>query len=203
MLGRVSVLLIVMLTLAACSTSPPRNPGDICDIFREKDDWYDDASKASKKWNSPIPVMMSIMYQESRFVSDAKPPWKFWLGFIPAGRMSDAYGYPQAKDATWRWYKDKAGNWGADRDDFDDAIDFIGWYNSISSRTLGVANTDTYSLYLAYHEGHGGFKRRTFANKNWLKKVAGKVSARANTYTAQLAQCEEDLKRGGWFFGLF
>jgi len=148
-------------------------------------------------------VMMSIMYQESRFVADAKPPRKYWLGFIPAGRMSDAYGYPQAKDATWDWYKDKSGNWGADRDDFEDAIDFIGWYNNVSRRTNGIANTDTYSLYLAYHEGHGGFKRRTFAGKPWLQRVAGKVSARSRSYAAQLARCEEDLKKGGWFFGLF
>nr|WP_210425179.1 transglycosylase SLT domain-containing protein [Spongiibacter thalassae] len=197
------VLCLAILSLAACTTAPPRNSGDICAIFKEKDDWYDDASDASKRWNSPIPVMMSIMYQESAFVANAKPPRKYWLGFIPAGRMSDAYGYPQAKDATWRWYKDKSGNWGADRDDFADAIDFIGWYNSVSTRTVGIANHDAYSLYLAYHEGHGGFKRRTFAKKAWLRRVASKVSSRANTYTAQLKRCEEDLKKGGWFFGLF
>ena len=196
-------LVLALLLSTACTTAPPRNPGDICAIFREKDDWYDDASEASKHWDSPIPVMMSIMYQESRFVADAKPPRKYWLGFIPAGRMSDAYGYPQAKDATWDWYKDKSGNWGADRDDFEDAIDFIGWYNNVSRRTNGIANTDTYSLYLAYHEGHGGFKRRTFAGKPWLQRVAGKVSARSRSYAAQLARCEDDLKKGGWFFGLF
>ena len=138
-------LVLALLLSTACTTAPPRNPGDICAIFREKDDWYDDASEASKRWDSPIPVMMSIMYQESRFVADAKPPRKYWLGFIPAGRMSDAYGYPQAKDATWDWYKDKSGNWGADRDDFEDAIDFIGWDNNVSRRTNGIANTDTYS----------------------------------------------------------
>ena len=192
-----------LLLSTACTTAPPRNPSDICDIFREKDDWYDDAKDASRRWKSPIPVMMSIMYQESRFVADAKPPRKFWLGFIPAGRVSDAYGYPQAKDATWDWYKDKSDNWGADRDDFEDAIDFIGWYNDVSRRTNGISNADTYSLYLAYHEGHGGFKRRTFAGKPWLKRVAAKVSARSRSYAAQLARCEEDLKKGGWFFGLF
>lgn len=200
---RTLLLLLAIVSLAACTTSPPRNPGDICAIFKEKDDWYDDASEAAKRWNSPIPVMMSIMYQESGFVANAKPPRKYWLGFIPAGRMSDAYGYPQAKDATWRWYKDKSGNWGADRDDFSDAIDFIGWYNNVSTRTVGIAPHDTYSLYLAYHEGHGGFKRRTFARKPWLLRVASKVSARSKTYTAQLSRCEEELKKGGWFFGLF
>ncbi len=197
------LLLALLLLSSACTTAPPRNAGDICDIFREKDDWYDSAREAADRWGSPIPIMMSIMYQESAYVAKAKPPKKYWLGFIPAGRMSDAYGYPQAKDATWDWYKNKSGNWGADRDDFDDAIDFIGWYNNVSSRTLGIASSDAYSLYLAYHEGHGGFKRRTFSSKPWLKRVAGKVSARSQSYGAQLARCEEDLQSGGWFFGLF
>jgi hypothetical protein len=191
------------LSMIGCTTSPPRNPGDICAIFREKDNWYDDAKSASKKWNSPIPIMMSIMYQESAFVAKAKPPKKYWLGFIPAGRMSDAYGYPQAKDSTWAWYKDKSGNWGADRDDFADAIDFIGWYNNVSRRSSGIANTDTYSLYMAYHEGHGGFKRRTFDSKPWLKRVGGKVSSRSQTYGAQLSRCEKDLQKSTWFFGIF
>lgn len=200
---RAGLLLVIVCSLAACMTSPPRNPNNICDIFREKSGWYKDASKASKRWNSPIPVMMSIMHQESRFVADAKPPRKFWLGFIPAGRMSDAYGYAQAKDDTWRWYLDKGGNWGADRDDFSDAIDFVGWYNNVSYRMNGISASDTYSLYLAYHEGHGGFKRRTFDNKPWLKRVASKVSSRSQTYAGQLAMCEKDLDRGGGFLGIF
>ncbi len=200
---RILWVLFLSVTVVGCTTSPPRNPGDICAIFREKDDWYGDAKSASKKWNSPIPVMMSIMYQESAFVAKAKPPKKYWLGFIPAGRMSDAYGYAQAKDSTWDWYLDKSGNWGADRDDFADAIDFIGWYNNVSTRTVGISPTDSYSLYMAYHEGHGGYKRRSYNNKPWLKRVGGKVAARSQTYTAQLARCEKDLKSGGWFFGIF
>ncbi|QQD16780.1 hypothetical protein I6N98_10280 [Spongiibacter nanhainus] len=202
-MGRYLVLLLMVFAVSACTTSPPRNPDNICSIFKEKDDWYDDARKASKRWKSPIPVMMSIMHQESRFRAKAKPPRKFWLGFIPAGRMSDAYGYAQAKDATWDWYREKSGNGWASRSSFADAIDFIGWYNNMSVRTIGLPSDDTFSLYLAYHEGHGGFKRRTYANKAWLKRVASKVSSRSHTYAGQLAMCEEDLQRGGWFFGLF
>jgi hypothetical protein len=200
---RLLCLVLLILSVSACTTSPPRNPGDICAIFREKDGWYGDANDASKKWNSPIPIMMAIMYQESRFVANAKPPKKYWLGFIPAGRMSDAYGYAQAKDGTWKWYVDKSGNWGADRDDFTDAIDFVGWYNNTSGKINGISNTDTYSLYMAYHEGHGGFKKRSFASKPWLLRVASNVSARAATYGSQLSRCEKDLKTGGWFFGIF
>ena len=38
-----SALLIALVLATGCTTSPPRNVDNICDIFREKDGWYDDA----------------------------------------------------------------------------------------------------------------------------------------------------------------
>ena len=38
-----SGLVILLLLVTGCTTSPPRNANDICDIFLEKDGWYDDA----------------------------------------------------------------------------------------------------------------------------------------------------------------
>ena len=67
-------LMILMLCLAGCTTSPPKDSNDICAIFREKGGWYDAAADARDEWGSPIPVMMAIMYQESRFKAKAKPP---------------------------------------------------------------------------------------------------------------------------------
>lgn len=199
---RICLWMILAALLGGCA-SAPSNVDNICEIFREKDDWYDDAKQASKNWGSPIPTMMAIMHQESRFRAKARPPRKYFLWIIPAGRLSDAYGYAQVKDATWDWYIDKSRNRGADRDDFDDAIDFVGWYNAQSQRLCKINPADTYHLYMAYHEGHGGFNRRTFSNKEWLKRVAHKVSARAQTYSQQLASCREELESRGWFFGWF
>lgn len=200
---RLLVGLGALILLAGCSSLPPGNPDNLCEIFREKDDWYDDAKKAAKRWGSPIPTMMAIVHQESRFRAKARPPRKYFLWFIPMGRLSDAYGYAQAKDGTWKWYIDKSGNRGADRDDFADAIDFVGWYNQQSARQCRINPADTYHLYLAYHEGHGGFNRRTFRDKAWLKAVAHKVSARSQRYSRQLASCREELESRGWFFGWF
>ncbi len=196
-------LLLLSLLLAGCTTSPPRNPDNLCDIFEEKSSWYDDAADARENWGSPIPTMMAIMYQESKFVADARPPRRKLLGFIPWTRPSDAYGYSQAKNATWKEYKRDAGSYGADRDDFADAVDFIGWYNNNSRKRSGISSTNTYGLYLAYHEGHGGFNRGTWKSKSWLQDVARKVERRAGSYQAQLVGCEEDLKDRGWFFGWF
>lgn len=178
---------LALCLFTACSSAPPKNQNDLCSIFDDKRGWEKDAKRASKRWGSPIPVMMAIMKQESSFVDDAKPGRVHFLG-IPLWRKSSSYGYSQAKDDTWRWYERSVGRNG-DRDDFDDAIDFIGWYNSVSAKTNGIASYDTYSLYLAYHEGHGGFRSGTYKNKQWLLNVAAKVRDQAARYTAQYKTC--------------
>jgi hypothetical protein len=192
-------LLLAMATAAltlSCSNSPPKNIRDSCAIFDEKDDWYASASDSYEKWGVPVHVQLAIIYQESRFVHDAKPPRRKLLWVIPWKRLSSAYGYGQIKDSTWDWYRDSTGNRWADRDDFDDVVDFIGWYGALSHRTLGISKWDAYNQYLAYHEGHGGYKRKTFRKKDWLLKVATKVDRRAKSYSAQLKQCEDSLDKG-------
>lgn len=199
MMERVALLLALVIT-SGCATRPPDNVDDVCAIFDDKNDWYDDARDAEKSWGSPIPVLMAIVHQESRFQAKAKPPRKKILGFIPGPRPSDSYGYSQALKSTWDSYKRSAGNYGADRDDFADAIDFVGWYNYQSYKRNGIPRNDAYRLYLAYHEGHGGYARGTFNNKDWLVRVARKVDQRAERYTRQLAGCRERLEdQGGWF----
>ncbi len=193
------IWIVSIIVISGCSTSPPRQLDNICHIFDDKD-WYDDARAAEKRWGSPIPVMMAFMHQESRFRAKAKPPRTRILWVFPGPRKSSSYGYSQAKTDTWRGYMKSSGNWGADRDDFDDAIDFIGWYNHQSYKRSKIAAADAYHLYLAYHEGHGGFNRRTFKNKGWLKGVAKKVSRRAGRYRKQLAGCRERLEDSGWWF---
>ena len=200
---RCIVLLVVLLGVSACTTSPPRDVNNICAIFHEKKGWYDDAADASDARGSAIPVMMAIIHQESRFKASAAPPRTKIFGIIPGPRPSSAYGYSQAKTATWDEYKSAARRWGADRDNFSDAIDFVGWYNQQSLKRSGIPLQNTYGLYLAYHEGHGGYNRATYLQKPWLMTVAHKVEARAGSYQAQLLGCEDDLKNGGGFFDWF
>lgn len=197
--GRASGIVLLSLLLIGCATSPPNDVDNVCAIFREKSGWYKDAKKSRARWDVPISVMMAIMHQESRFVATAKPPRKKIWGVIPGPRPSDAYGYSQAKDDTWKWYERSSGNYGADRDDFGDAIDFIGWYNDMSFRQNRIAKDDTFRLYLAYHEGHGGYERKTYRDKQWLIDVARKVDGRAQSYNAQLRTCVKDLEDDGWW----
>ena len=192
--------LTLLLLLAGCATAPPADVDNICAIFAEKPRWYRDARRAGKRWDVPVPVLMAFVHQESRFVAKAKPPRRKILGFIPGPRPSDAYGYSQALASTWRDYQRGAGRYGADRDDFGDAIDFVGWYNAQSKRRNGIATTDAYRLYLAYHEGHGGYARGSYRGKDWLIQVARKVARRGQRYESQLRGCEGRLRESrGWF----
>jgi len=199
-LKMLTILMLPGALLLSCSNSPPQNIRNSCDIFTEKDDWYGSAQDSYEKWGVPIHVQLAIIYQESRFVHDAKPPRTKLLWVIPWTRMSSAYGYGQIKDGTWDWYRKSTGNRWADRDDFEDVVDFIGWYGSVSHSKLGISKWDAFNQYLAYHEGHGGYKRKTFNNKQWLIKVAKKVDARSKEYSAQLKRCEDSLDRGWWIF---
>lgn len=92
--------------------------------------------------------------RESSFVHDAQPPMQYFL-FIPTGRASSAYGYAQVKDETWADYQRETGNGWSDRDDFADAIDFMGWYTHKAQRLNGTSKWDAYGQYLNYHEGWG------------------------------------------------
>ncbi|MES9841627.1 MAG: transglycosylase SLT domain-containing protein [Candidatus Thiodiazotropha endolucinida] len=191
-----TAILPCLMAVYGCSSSPPRNMADACDIFEEKDDWYEASEEAFEKWGVPIHVQLAIIHQESRFEHDAKPPREKLFWFIPWFRKSSAYGYAQVQDTTWEWYQRETGNSWADRDDYEDAVDFIGWYGSVSHRKLGISKWDTYRQYLAYHEGHGGYKRASYNKKPWLLKVARKVESNAKRYRSQIASCRERLERG-------
>lgn len=188
-----SIFAFLLLQLSGCTTPPPENPENICEIFREHHSWYEGAKDMKERWGVPINVPMSMMYQESSFRADALPPRDYLFGFIPWGRVSSAYGFSQAKTLTWDDYMRESDNGGADRDDFDDAIDFMGWFISKTQKINGVSKWDPYSQYLNYHEGWGGFKRKTYNQKAWLVKVARKVDSRAKVYGSQLKSCQDEL----------
>lgn len=188
-----------LLVMTGCATVPPSNPENLCAIFDEKSSWYKHARNAEKRWGSTIPVMMSIMYQESQYRHNVRPARKKILWVIPGPRPSNAYGYPQAKNDVWGEYRDATGNDWARRDNFKDAIDFIGWYNRQSNRRNKIALNDGYRLYLAYHEGQGGYSRGSFNKKPWLLRTAKAVDTRARNYAFQLKKCEDRLSRSWWW----
>ncbi len=191
---------LACLLLAGCSSAPPSNQANLCDIFREKSDWYDDARDMQQDWGTPIQIAMAIIKQESSFRHNAQPPKDYLLGFIPWGRVSSAYGYAQAQDPAWDDFQ-SATDYGGSRSDFDASLMFVGWYTSETQRLLGISKWDTYNQYLAYHEGRGGYQKRTYQSKPSLLGVARKVEQQAKDYGWQLKQCRQELESNrSWFF---
>ncbi len=186
--------------LSGCATKKPSNIDNICQIFEEKPSWYRAAKRSSERWGGPIQLPMAIMYQESGFRRKAKPPMQYFLGFIPTGRASNAYGYSQALKGTWKEYEEEAGSAFSSRSNFANAYDFIQWYMNNTYQRNKVSKWDGYGQYLNYHEGHGGYSRGTHLSKQWLLNTAQRVDQRAKKFSAQLALCKDDLDRGrGWF----
>jgi len=185
-----AMLLIVLVASCGSRDGPaPRQLDDACAILKQRPEFVSAFRATERRWGVPVHVQMATIYQESKFVADARTPFRYALGVIPMGRQSSAYGYSQALDGTWDEYRNATGKRGAQRDRIRDAADFMGWYMNQSREINGIALHDARNQYLAYHEGNTGFARKTYNSKSWLLRVSSSVAARANTYQAQLASC--------------
>ena len=188
-LFRAAILLAFLASCGGGNFSAPRNLDNACAIVDERPQYFSAMQDAERKWGVPVPVLMAIIHQESKFVGNARTPYRFALGIIPMGRQSSAYGYSQALDGTWDEYRDDQNRRGARRDRIDDATDFMGWYMAQSREKLGLSLGDAQSQYLAYHEGRTGYARGSYNDKPWRIEVAARVGSRAQTYGDQLISC--------------
>ena len=182
------LVIVAAVLLAGCAAGQPKDPNNICYILKENKGWYKDAKKARKRWGLPVHVGFAFVHRESTFVADAKPPRKRILG-MPLGRTSSAYGYAQATDEAWTDYKKDTGRRFVKRSNFEDALDFIGWYNDRSNKRLRLRKNDTYNLYLAYYNGHSGYAKGAWRKSSTIKGYAKKASRQAAIYAKQLRRC--------------
>ena len=74
-----SFLIILVLAISSCVSSPPEKPDNICEIFKEKRGWYKAALESEKKWKLAPNILMAFIYQESKFNANAKAPYKRFL----------------------------------------------------------------------------------------------------------------------------
>ncbi|SLN42989.1 transglycosylase SLT domain-containing protein [Roseisalinus antarcticus] len=195
-MSRLILALVLVGALGSCAprnTDAPENLDNACALLAERPHYARAFRQAERKWGVQAHVLMAMIYQESKFISNNRPPHQYALGIIPTGRQSSAFGYSQALDGTWDEYVTAQHARGARRDDMRHAADFMGWYMKLSEQELGIDMSDVRNQYLAYHEGRTGFRRQSYRSKGWLMRVAGEVETRAVVYQAQLAQCPRRL----------
>ena len=196
-MSRILRALVMFVMLASCGGgdySAPRNLDNACSILSQRPAYGRAFMATERRWGVPVAVQMATIYQESKFVGNARTPFQWTLGVIPMGRQSSAYGYAQALDATWEEYQRATGGWSRKRDNIADATDFMGWYMNQSRERNGIALTDARNQYLAYHEGNTGFARGSYNAKSWLVRIAGEIETRALAYDAQLSSCRRLLR---------
>jgi len=194
----IKVLIILnLVVLTACANKIPNNQDDICDILQENPKWVNSLMSAKQRWNADPSTVMAIIRQESSFDSKAAPEREKVLGFIPWKRPTTARGYSQAIEGTWEQYQKETGKNRANRSNFDSSVDFIGWYLSKAS-SVRIRNYEVDKLYIAYHEGYGGYKRKSYKDKDWLLDVAKKVKYNAVRYERQLKTCPLKEKKSFW-----
>jgi hypothetical protein len=185
-------LFAMVALLGACSggDKPPSTVADACRMQSERPQWFKAMKRTEQKWGVPVSVQLATIARESSFRHDAQPTRRIGSGwFSREVPRSSAYGYAQALEGTWDDYREDTGRRGADRDDFADSSDFIGWYMHGAARVNGVPLHDAYNQYLAYHEGKAGFARGSYRKKAWLPPVARDVAGWAAVYERQLQSC--------------
>lgn len=184
------VFFAVLLLLAGCG-SVPHSINNACAVFEQRDglfnNWQRAAEKSSRRYGVPVSVLMATIYVESGFKHNARPPRRWILGIIPWKRPSSAYGYSQALNGTWSRYKRETGHYFAKRTDFDDAVDFVGWYHRKTHERNGIALNDPYRLYLAYHDGNEAYARGRISGS--ARSAAKRFAKITYTYARQLRGC--------------
>ena len=60
---KILIILITVIVSTGCASAPPKNINNVCEIFKEREDWWEAASDMNEKWGTPIHVVMAMMYQ--------------------------------------------------------------------------------------------------------------------------------------------
>ncbi|MEC7030568.1 MAG: transglycosylase SLT domain-containing protein [Pseudomonadota bacterium] len=187
------IYILVLLVLGGCSKLTYQDySNNICKVVSSHYGWRSALSQTQKKYGISPGLVLSVIFHESSFKAEARPPKEKLLGFIP-WQTATAYGYAQVKDETWAWYKSHNPGVFQSRNQFPDAVDFIAWYYKMFHLRLEKEGYDddvtAADFYLAYHDGIGGFLQGTWREKQWVVLKAEKVAQLAEQYDQQLKQC--------------
>ena len=173
--GYFVVTLFCLLLNFSETTKIDTNAG-VCEILKQHPNWRKSLKQAQAKYRLEPAFVMALIYQESRFDANAK------------NKYSSAYGYAQVIDGTWKHFQQQIKS-NAKHNNFDDSVEFIGWYMAQLSKILNIKMTDYSNLYTAYMLGATGFKRYRASTFKNHAKIALKVKDYTNLYKSQLRKC--------------
>ena len=161
------IIILVFLLIQSCGifNRIPTSQDNACELLSHKSSWRRAVNATEKKWGYHLRFNWLLLKPNQILEQEQKLPGNFFR-IIPTGRISSAYGYAQALNGTWDWYRKDTGKRSASRTDFSDSSDFIGWYVSQTNKKLKIPKSDVYRQYLAYHQGHAGFKSGRYKIKS-------------------------------------
>lgn len=184
-----NLCLLSFLLLSGCAKVEPRDYDKrICHVVSSNWGWSSAIHKTSKRYGISPGLILSVIYHESTFQKDARPPREMLYGVIP-WRTSSAYGYGQIKKETWDWYLQSNPGLFQSRTHFSDTVNFIGWYYQLFQKKAKDRTYLARDFYFAYHEGLGGYERGSYEGKESLIKKANAVALRAEVYDQALKDC--------------
>jgi hypothetical protein len=76
---RALVLLMVLASCGGGDFTAPRNLDNACSILAQRPKYARAFKATERKWNVPVAVQMATIYQESRFIGNARTPLRFAL----------------------------------------------------------------------------------------------------------------------------
>lgn len=176
------LICLVLILQAGCAQTVPKKTENLCHIFEQNPSWFFVAEGVEERWRVQPHILIAMMYQESSFRQDARPPEYLAFGITPWGRVSSAYSYAQAQDAVWSEYLRDAAYKQVERDDFEGASDFMGYYINKTTSINDVAIDDVQMQYLCYHEG-GAVVAKVLTEKSlgWSKWLISCLNALKDT----------------------
>ena len=87
---RATILLVFISGCGSTNYSAPRDLDNACSIVSQRPNYLDAMQRTEARWGVPVPVQMATIYQESKFIGNARTPHQYARGVIPMGRQASA-----------------------------------------------------------------------------------------------------------------
>ncbi len=82
---RATALLVLVAACGSGNYSAPRNLDNACSIVSQRPNYLKAMKRTERKYGVPVAVQMATIYQESKFIGNARTPHQYRVGDHPDG----------------------------------------------------------------------------------------------------------------------